>query len=81
MVNELNAPCQYRSVGSGLRESGYFQTRSISKLGFSVEIKARPSVNPPRLTGSSTRILKYVEDLRRELNTDIGRKDFFEMLL
>jgi hypothetical protein len=31
------------------------------------------------MTGSSTRILKYVEDLIRELNADIGRKDFFEM--
>jgi hypothetical protein len=30
------------------------------------------------LTGSSTRILKYVEDLIRGLNADIGRKDFFE---
>jgi len=26
-----------------------------------------------------TGILKYVEDLRRGLNADIGRKDFFEM--
>jgi hypothetical protein len=26
-----------------------------------------------------TGILKYVEDLRREFNADIGRKDFFEM--
>jgi hypothetical protein len=24
-------------------------------------------------------ILQYVEDLRRRFNTDIGRKDFFEM--
>jgi len=24
-------------------------------------------------------ILQYVEDLRRRLNADIGRKDFFEM--
>jgi hypothetical protein len=31
------------------------------------------------MTGSSTRILEYVEDLRRGLNADIGRKDFFEM--
>jgi hypothetical protein len=52
---------------------------AISKLGFSFEIKARPRINPPRLTGSSTRILKYVEDLRRGLNADIERKDFFEM--
>jgi hypothetical protein len=29
----------------------------------------------------SAGILKYVEDLIRGLNTDIGRKDFFEMLL
>jgi hypothetical protein len=27
----------------------------------------------------SADILKYVEDLRRGLNADIGRKDFFEM--
>ncbi len=27
----------------------------------------------------SAGILKYVEDLRRGLNADIGRKDFFEM--
>jgi len=26
-----------------------------------------------------TGILKYVEDLIRRLNADIGRKDFFEM--
>jgi hypothetical protein len=26
-----------------------------------------------------TDILRYVEDLRRGLNADIGRKDFFEM--
>ena len=34
---------------------------------------------PPRVTESSTRIRKHVEDLRRGLNADIGRKDFFEM--
>jgi hypothetical protein len=60
----------------------------MSKLGFSFEISRQRSAGqereaedqPPRLlTGSSTRILKYVEDLRRGLNADIGRKDFFEM--
>jgi hypothetical protein len=35
---------------------------------------------PPRLlTGSSTRIRQYAEDLRRRLNAGIGRKAFFEM--
>jgi hypothetical protein len=29
------------------------------------------------LAGSSTRILRYVEDLSRGLNADIGRKDHF----
>ncbi|MGA7144189.1 MAG: hypothetical protein WBY47_06755, partial [Desulfobacterales bacterium] len=50
----------------------YFRRiEAISKLGFSVEIKAGPRINPPRLmTGSSTGILKYVEDLRRGLNAD-----------
>jgi hypothetical protein len=46
---------------------------AISKLGFSVEIKTKPRIKPPRLlTGSSTHILKYVEDLRRGLNADTG---------
>ena len=36
-------------------------------------------VQPPRLlTGSSTRILKYSEELKRGPNTEIGPKDFFE---
>ncbi|MEJ2656823.1 MAG: hypothetical protein P8012_06455 [Desulfobacterales bacterium] len=46
------------------------KVEGISKLGFSVKIKAED-----QLAG----ILKYVEDLRRGLNADIGRKDFFEM--
>ena len=33
----------------------------------------------PSATGSSRRIRKYVEDLRRGPNADIGRKDIFEM--
>jgi hypothetical protein len=42
--------------------------------------KAESSFNPPRLlTGSSTRILKYVEDLKRDSNAEIGPKDYFEM--
>jgi hypothetical protein len=37
-------------------------------------------VQPPRLlTGSSTRILKYSEELKLEPNTEIGPKDFFEV--
>jgi hypothetical protein len=36
--------------------------------------KAEPSFNPPRLlTGSSTRILKYVEDLKRGSNAEACR--------
>jgi hypothetical protein len=43
-------------------------------------IKAEPSFNPPRLlTGFSTRILKYVEDLKRGFNADVGPKDYFEI--
>jgi hypothetical protein len=42
--------------------------------------KAEPSFNPPRLlTGSSTRILKYVEDLKRGFNAEVGPKDYFEI--
>jgi len=41
-----------------------FGSRSPAKT--QREIKAEPSFNPPRLlTGSSTRILKYVENLKR----------------
>jgi hypothetical protein len=37
-------------------------------------------VQPPRLlTGSSTRILKYSEELKRGPNAEIGPKDIFEM--
>ena len=53
---------------------------TFSKLGFPVEIKTRARITPPRLlTGPPTRILKVVEDLRRGLNADIGRKDVFEI--
>ncbi|PLX52584.1 MAG: hypothetical protein C0611_07805, partial [Desulfobacteraceae bacterium] len=42
--------------------------------------KAEASFNPPRLlTGSSTGILKYVEDLRRGSNAEVGPKDYFEI--
>ncbi len=52
-------------------KNGY-ETEAISKLGFSVEIKTRPRINPQAY-------FQYVEDLIRGLNADIGRKDFFEM--
>ena len=44
----------------------------ISKIGFSSEIKARPSLNPQVR-------LRRIEDLRRGLNAEFGRKDFIEM--
>ena len=71
----------------GAEVSGLLE--AISKLGFQWrsptkdprDKKARPRINPPRLlTGSSTCILKYVEDLRRGLNANIRRKGFFEMV-
>jgi hypothetical protein len=41
---------------------------------------AGPRFNPPRLmAGSSTRILKYVEDLKHGPNKEIGTKGFFEI--
>jgi hypothetical protein len=55
-------------------------SEAISKLGFSVEISRRRSAGQERETEDQPAgILKYVEDLRRGLNADIGRKDFFEM--
>jgi hypothetical protein len=51
---------------------------AISKTGFWFKIKTRPRFNPPRIvTGSSTRILKYSEKLKRGLNPEIGPKNFF----
>jgi hypothetical protein len=52
-------------------------SEAISISGFSFQIESMPRFNPPRLSGSSTRMLKYVDDLRRGLNADIARKDFF----
>ena len=31
------------------------------------------------MTGSSTRILRYVEDLKRGSNAEVGPKDYFEI--
>jgi hypothetical protein len=54
---------------------------AISKTGFWFKIKTRPRFNPPRLlTGSSTRILKYSEELKRGPNTEIEPKGVFEMV-
>ena len=53
---------------------------AISKIGFWFKVKAGARFNPPRLlTGSSTRIPKYSEELKRGPNAEIGPKDFFEM--
>ncbi len=57
---------------------------AISKLGFSVEISRqdrRDKNAMPRINAPVNRhdILWYVEDLRRGVNADIGRKDFFEI--
>jgi len=55
-----------------------FGSRSPAKI--QRDKKAGPSFNPPRLlTGSSTHILKYVEDLKRGFNAEVGPKDYFEM--
>jgi len=52
---------------------------AISKIGFWFKVKAGAIVNPLRLlAGSSSRIRKYVEDLKREPGADIGPKDIFE---
>ncbi len=61
-----------RCSQAGTPKSNRLFIEAISKLGFSVKIKTRPRINPQTY-------LKYVEDLRRGLNADIGRKDFFEM--
>jgi hypothetical protein len=61
---------------------------AISKIGFWIKVSRRnsagknagPSFNPPRLlAGSSSGILKYVEDLKREPNADIGPKSIFRI--
>jgi hypothetical protein len=52
---------------------------AFSKLGFSVEISRLKAGQEREAENQPAGILKYVEDLRRGLNADIGRKDFFEM--
>jgi hypothetical protein len=44
-------------------------------------IKRRGGVltRPVKIPGSTTRILKYVEDLKRGANAEIGPKDYFEI--
>jgi hypothetical protein len=66
----------------------YFGLRSPAKT--QRDKKAAPSFNPPRLsTGSSTRNLKYVEELKREANKEkrdlsafggLGQKTFLRQL-
>jgi hypothetical protein len=71
-----------------------FLLEAISKIEFWLKFpretqrdkKAGPSFNPPRLlTGSSTRILKYVEELKRGPTQRlvrlwrVGTKGFFEI--
>jgi hypothetical protein len=48
-----------------LRETSIGLLEAISKIGFSVEIKATPRLNPQAT-------LPVVEDLRRGRNADIG---------
>jgi len=58
-----------------------YRLEAISKLGFLFEIKAWPRINTvgaPKEVPLGY-ILKYVEDLRRGHNADIGQKDFFEI--
>jgi len=52
---------------------------AISKLGFSFEISRLKAGQERETEDQPAGILKYVEDLRRGLNADIERKDFFEM--
>jgi hypothetical protein len=53
---------------------------AVLKLGFSVEIsRHKPAGQEREAEDQPTGILKYVEDLRRGLNADLERKDFFEM--
>ena len=52
----------------------------MQKLAIFRKVKAGPNFNPPRLlTGSSTRIRQYSEELRRGYNAEIGPKDIFDM--
>ncbi|MGA7144951.1 MAG: hypothetical protein WBY47_10645, partial [Desulfobacterales bacterium] len=49
-----------------------FRSRSLVRRSLQVKTEDGAEDQP-------TGILKYVEDLIRGLNADIGRKDFFEM--
>jgi hypothetical protein len=68
---------QYETASGVLKGRMYLE--AISKLGFSIEISRQRTAGQereaedqpaPSVTGSSTRILQYVEDLRQGLNAD-----------
>ncbi len=44
-----------------------------------IKRRGRVSTRPVCWTGSSTGILKSVEDLKRDANAEVGPKDYFEM--
>src|SRR5210317_1098643 len=44
-----------------------------------IKKRGRVLTRPVCWTGSSTGILKYVEDLKRGANAEVGPKDYFEM--
>jgi hypothetical protein len=53
--------------------TGRYKLEAVSKLGFSVEISRPRSAGQEReAEDQPADILKYVEDLRRGLNADIG---------
>ena len=41
--------------------------------------RIRVLIRPENITGSPTGILKYVEDLKRGSNAEVGPKDYFEI--
>ena len=65
----LNGIFKYQDCSSNLKPSHNKDFGSRSPAKIQRDKKAEPNFNPPRLlTGSSTRILKYVEDLKRDSN-------------
>ena len=44
-----------------------------------IKKRGRVLTRPVCWTGSSTGILKYVEDLKRGTNAEVGPKDYFEI--
>ena len=66
-----------RAIRSYLKIKILVQDPPLKPSG--IKRRGRVLTRPVKIPGSSTRILKYVEDLKRGSNAEVGPKDYFEI--